>query len=64
MILLFDMNNNTGYYSKTLAGLTDLTGKTTQTLRNWLKQPEKGLKHGFMIVEGVKKISNQGGKRQ
>jgi hypothetical protein len=60
MILLFDMNNKIGYYSKVLKPLACEIGVSTQTLRNWLKQPEIGLKRGFMIVEGVRKVSNQG----
>jgi len=63
MILLFDMDKNIGYYSKTLAGLKDITGRSTQTMRNWLKKPENSLKQGFLIVEGIKKLSKQGGKR-
>jgi hypothetical protein len=60
MILLFDLDRKIGYYSKTFAGLTGVTGKCSNTLRNWIKEPERALKHGFMIVEGVKKTSNQG----
>lgn len=63
MILLFDMKNKKGYYSNTFAGLTSVTGKSPKTLYRWLEEPDKSLKQGFMIVEGIRKTSNQGGKR-
>ena len=63
MIILIDLNSKQGYYSKTLAGLNQFTGRSAKTLNRWLKSPEIALKQGYIITLGIQGLSKQGGKR-
>ena len=63
MFVLIDINNRLAYHSKTLAGLTDITRRTTVTMRTWLNCPQTAINKGFWLLRSEQRLSKQGGKR-
>ena len=55
--------NDRRIYGATLKALGDEIGISRNTLRNWLKRPENGIKKGFWITDCEYIKSKQGGKR-
>ena len=49
MYILIDQKSNLSYVSKCLSPLCLMIGITTQTARNWLKQPNLALKRGYTL---------------